>query len=549
MNRIVVAEFPKSGGTWVVSMLADTLNFNKRDIYANSSYAGFDISKHPWYQKAENLSIPNNSVIKSHELPNSKLVDFDAKFIHLVRDGRDVAVSKYFYEKNFCTQNGIRKNFNKSFNNFIEEIALQWCSFVNKWLKSNAPTVRYEDFLNNSHNEIKKIIASLSIKDVNDVKINNAIEHNSKEKIKNSLDHLFKYNTFVRKGIAGDWKNHFKTIHNDTFKSIAGDTLKILGYYDDKKTYYSAINTPQISYKKNNQCLNKKIIPSPLSGSKETVWIKDIDTKWLTREYKKRFKIDVSPIFKDVTTIELRMCKDTGSKFYYPFNLEGDSNFYEKLEKIPWYYMDWKWEHATAAALITPDTNNLEIGCGKGSFIENISKKNISINGLEVNQYQIALGKQRGLRIYNQSIANHSLQFPSYYDNIFAFQVMEHISDVYTFIDSCLSALKNGGKLVISVPNHDSFMDLDDNNILDMPPHHMGLWDTKSITALQNIFKMRLIDTYFEPLQEYHRDWYLNIARKVFNNEIHICRALERMTSNYLENFLGATILAVFRKL
>ncbi len=102
--RIVVAEYPKSGGTWIVSVLGDALGLPKRDIYVSDEYKSFDVRKHPWYKNAPDLVLPDACVIKSHELPNSDLHSFPMR---LVRDGRDVVVSRFFYDRDFCVANGI----------------------------------------------------------------------------------------------------------------------------------------------------------------------------------------------------------------------------------------------------------------------------------------------------------------------------------------------------------------------------------------------------------------------------------------------------------
>src|SRR5512135_3392679 len=97
--KIIVTEYPKSGGNWLVNLLGDILELPKRDIYVSDGFNLFDVSKHPWYENASSYELTEDCVIKSHELPDSPLLNFTARFIHLVRDGRDVVVSKYFYEK------------------------------------------------------------------------------------------------------------------------------------------------------------------------------------------------------------------------------------------------------------------------------------------------------------------------------------------------------------------------------------------------------------------------------------------------------------------
>jgi len=87
MERIVVVEFPKSGGTWLTSLLGDALGWPKRDIYVDEHYTAFDVRKHPWYRGAQRLDLPQKCVIKSREEPGSPLHDFPARFVHLVRDG------------------------------------------------------------------------------------------------------------------------------------------------------------------------------------------------------------------------------------------------------------------------------------------------------------------------------------------------------------------------------------------------------------------------------------------------------------------------------
>lgn len=57
LPKIVVAEYPRSGGSWVTSMLGDALQLPKRDIYVGEDYEVFDVRKHPWYEGVSNLAL------------------------------------------------------------------------------------------------------------------------------------------------------------------------------------------------------------------------------------------------------------------------------------------------------------------------------------------------------------------------------------------------------------------------------------------------------------------------------------------------------------
>ena len=73
-----------------------------------------------------------------------------------------------------------------------------------------------------------------------------------------------------------------------------------------------------------------------------------IISKW------KASNIDVSRFFVGVKNVELYECTKSGYRFYYPFDLEGDDQFYQDLQKFDWYYFDWKWEYSQAMNLINP---------------------------------------------------------------------------------------------------------------------------------------------------------------------------------------------------
>lgn len=257
-------------------------------------------------------------------------------------------------------------------------------------------------------------------------------------------------------------------------------------------------------------------IKSPVTGLKNVSKIRDFDKKWLIRKYNEDFSIDVSSLFEDNGNITLYRCDDSDYSFFVP-PVMGDSNFYEQLSNFTWYYMEWKWEHEITFKLLKEDMKVLEIGCGNGGFLKKLNAtSNISNVGLELNENAVKKLVQDGLDIKMESIENHSINNQNKYDLVCSFQVLEHIENIDSFINSSIKCLKPGGRLVISVPNNDSFIgELD--FVLNMPPHHVGRWNEKSLRYLENIHKIKLENFYFEPIQSYHLNSFIDIiSAKVF---------------------------------
>ena len=249
-------------------------------------------------------------------------------------------------------------------------------------------------------------------------------------------------------------------------------------------------------------------ILSPLTHKNKITKIKTISTEYISSVYKGGFDIETNSFFEGIENVDLYECDVTGYKFFAPFNVAGDGKFYEALQKYEWYYMPWKWEHQQTASLLKPGMNVLEVGCAEGAFLSKI-KIDFKVNcvGLELNESACESAKSKGLEVNLETIQAYSENHIEEFDIVCSFQVLEHIDDVYSFIEAMTKTLKKGGKLIIGVPNDDSFYGKLES-VLNMPPHHMGLWNEKSLSSLTNIFNLKDPDFYFEPLQDYHKEYY-----------------------------------------
>ncbi len=228
--RIVIAEYPKSGGTWICGVIGDALGIPKRDIYVSDAYKSFDIRKHPWYLNAPDLDLPDTCVIKSHELPDSTLHGFPMRRVHLVRDGRDVVVSRFFFDRDFCVKNGVYPTFDEPFDDYVARVAGEWNRYVLAWLSTGVPMVRYEEFLGDPIAATRRALSFAAVEAPEEA-IVRAVNENTKEKVHASMEVAFVHNTFVRKAVAGDWRNHFEQRHIAAFNHAATEGMRALGYY------------------------------------------------------------------------------------------------------------------------------------------------------------------------------------------------------------------------------------------------------------------------------------------------------------------------------
>jgi SAM-dependent methyltransferase len=252
---------------------------------------------------------------------------------------------------------------------------------------------------------------------------------------------------------------------------------------------------------------------------------------------------------------------DSGYRFYYPYHLVGDAFLYEQLETQSWYYMEWKWEHQVVFDRLTPKERILEVGCGRGEFLRRLRSRNVVSVGLELNEHAANAATHTNLDVRVQSLKEHAKDHQGLYDWVCAFQVLEHIPQPAEFLCAAIDCLKPGGRLAICIPNNESpLFTLEVNQALNLPPHHMALWDVHALISLGRYFPLRIDDLLIEPLQHYHLDWLTSLAtnrvvRRFGQNDPRFHDHFINHTvqtaitiQTILENGPGHSILAIFTK-
>lgn len=295
---------------------------------------------------------------------------------------------------------------------------------------------------------------------------------------------------------------------------------------------------------------------SPITGEKNVRLVETFPVEKVIEEYK-NYAISVSKYFVGVETVFLYECNDTKYRFYYPLTIFGDGEFYDQLqEKNEGYYNKNRWEHDYCANLISANETVLEIGAGSGYFLSRLNKMGVQTTGLEISQKAIETARKRGVVIKEELIGEHVIGNENRYDVVCSFQVLEHIYDVRNYISDCLKVLKKGGKLVIGVPNNNPYIFRYDKwHLLNLPPHHAGLWSKTAFENIPKYFNVSLSKASIEPLREY-KEWYL-IQKKHYteNNKILglfmglVPRPIYKLALKVFSRFIqGRNIVVVFVK-
>ena len=226
----IVTEHPKSGGTWVSQMVAEYLR------------VPFPRNRMP---------IWGSQVMHTHDIGLE-----GQKYIFVVlRDGRDVMVSYYYHSLfyndlynarhvdrvrqriQFDDHEDIRANLSR----FIDLLndkghypRLTWRDFTEYWLeRGDVGFLRYERLLADCMAEMTQAVEKVIGKKVDQDRLAPIIERFSFANQAKRMAGEDVKTSWLRKGIAGDWKNVFSREAAVTFDRLAGETLIRAGYEPD----------------------------------------------------------------------------------------------------------------------------------------------------------------------------------------------------------------------------------------------------------------------------------------------------------------------------
>jgi len=300
---------------------------------------------------------------------------------------------------------------------------------------------------------------------------------------------------------------------------------------------------------------------SPMTYTQDVSLVANISTKRIIDSYLSDKNMDVSSFFSGMDTIELYRCNTTGFEFYWPLNLAGDDAYYQRLGSEPWYYPSERWEHMEVIRQLKNE-RVLEVGCGSGAFLKNsLSRTGCTMEALELNSESVRRLQSEGLHVSEIPVEDYAAQSAGQFDIVCSFQVLEHVSKPFEFLKAQIELLKSGGKLIIGVPNNDSFIgsNLHLSRILNEPPHHMGRWTLNSLQALERVFpELKLSEVKYEPMVNSNVDIYTwNVVHRMLFKNVFLTKAFWKLKAYipirwiirlFKNRIKGQTILVTFVK-
>jgi hypothetical protein len=234
-----ISEYPKSGGTWLGKMIA--------------SYLDIPLPQH------SKLPVAMKAVLHNHWRYSPRL----RRVFYLYRDGRDIMVSFYFHRMRAIQQDVLspyqermRKRYARAFGDgfepqdtpknlpaFIElemtkprSSRISWPEHIRQWSlphKDHVAYLSYEELLSDPHETLSRALSTFLDTPLDHQLLDEIIERYSFARMTKRKPGQEDRSSFIRKGVAGDWANHFTREAAEVFHRHAGETLIQLGYEKD----------------------------------------------------------------------------------------------------------------------------------------------------------------------------------------------------------------------------------------------------------------------------------------------------------------------------
>ncbi|MEE2912291.1 MAG: sulfotransferase domain-containing protein [Planctomycetota bacterium] len=236
---LFIAGLPKSGSTWIEKMVASYPGFHEYLLPAVAKYELITGGSHDFELPIDMFKPLKNMLVltkmHSHGSPNNIKVLHEAgiHYVVLYRDLRDVAVSYHFYVQNTPWhpeyKHHCKATIQEGISIFANRMLPAYIKWVRSWKQNANPKfsiqLRYEEMLVDPIAGMTRV-ATLFNLDSSPETIGKIVEEHSFNKMSGGRSRGDSSETaFVRKGVVGDWKNHFTPQLREQFGKLIAELL------------------------------------------------------------------------------------------------------------------------------------------------------------------------------------------------------------------------------------------------------------------------------------------------------------------------------------
>lgn len=183
------------------------------------------------------------------------------------------------------------------------------------------------------------------------------------------------------------------------------------------------------------------------------------------------FRFNAGDLFYRVTTYraDLFRCGECGADFqwpipdratlagFYPSGYWVESETPGLMERLQQLYIRTMLKLDLMAWVrrlrLKPGSEYLDIGCGRGDWAGMVAAKGFRVQGLEADPRAAEYARRKyGLQV---TVADDDSWDPEMeaWDALTLFHLLEHVTDPHALLSKCRKALRQGGKLLIRIPN------------------------------------------------------------------------------------------------
>ncbi|KAI5935978.1 sulfotransferase 2B1 [Manis javanica] len=242
-DDIFIITYPKSGTNWMIEILSLIL----RDGDPSWTRSVPIWRRAPWCEtilSAFSLSDLSSPRLMSSHLPiqlfTKAFFNSKAKVIYMSRNPRDVVVSLYHYSK-IAGQLKDPGTPDQFLQNFLQgEVQFgSWFDHIKGWIrmqgKENFLFITYEELQQDLHGSVQRICQFLG-RPLDSEALSSVVVHSAFNAMKaNAMSNFTllppslldqRRGAFLRKGVCGDWKNHFTVAQSEAFDRVYREQMR-----------------------------------------------------------------------------------------------------------------------------------------------------------------------------------------------------------------------------------------------------------------------------------------------------------------------------------